>query len=96
MASILFEIRDSVAYITLNRPDKYNAFNREMALLMQAKLDACTAKEVRCVLITGTGKAFCSGQDLEEVVDPNGPRIEAIVGNTIILSLPVSASWRNR
>lgn len=80
MSSILFDVRDSVATITLNRPDKYNAFNREMALLLQAKLDACTAKEIRCVLITGAGKAFCSGQDLEEVVDPAGPKIEHIVG----------------
>lgn len=80
MASILFDVTDSVATITLNRPDKYNAFNREMALLLHAKLDACTAKEIRCVLITGAGKAFCSGQDLEEVVDPAGPKIEHIVG----------------
>ena len=80
MASILFEINDSVAIITLNRPDKYNAFNREMALLLQDKLDECKRKEVRCVYLTGAGKAFCSGQDLEEVVDPAGPKIESIVG----------------
>jgi 2-(1,2-epoxy-1,2-dihydrophenyl)acetyl-CoA isomerase len=80
MSSILFEIRDSVAYITLNRPEKFNAFNREMALLLQESLDACQSKEVRCVYLTGSGKAFSSGQDLEEVVDPNGPRIEHIVG----------------
>ncbi|RYZ18674.1 MAG: 2-(1,2-epoxy-1,2-dihydrophenyl)acetyl-CoA isomerase, partial [Chitinophagaceae bacterium] len=80
MSSILFEIKDAVAFITLNRPDKYNAFNREMALLLQDKLDECKAAEVRCVMITGLGKAFCSGQDLEEVVDPNGPKIDAIVG----------------
>ncbi len=79
MSSILFEIRDAVGYITLNRPDKYNAFNREMALLMQEKLDSCMSKEVRCVYITGTGKAFSSGQDLEEVVDQAGPKIEHIV-----------------
>ncbi|HEY0040081.1 MAG TPA: enoyl-CoA hydratase-related protein [Flavisolibacter sp.] len=80
MSSILFEIKDSVATITFHRPDKYNAFNREMALLMQDKLDECKANAVRCVLITGFGKAFCSGQDLEEVIDPNGPKIDAIVG----------------
>jgi 2-(1,2-epoxy-1,2-dihydrophenyl)acetyl-CoA isomerase len=80
MSSILFEFTGSVAYITLNRPDKYNAFNREMALLMQESLDECKSKAVRCVYITGAGKAFCSGQDLEEVVDPAGPKIESIVG----------------
>ncbi|NTS40615.1 enoyl-CoA hydratase/isomerase family protein [Flavisolibacter sp. BT320] len=80
MSSVLFEINDSVAFITLNRPEKYNAFNREMALLLQEKLDACKSSDVRCVFITGSGKAFCSGQDLEEVVDPNGPKIETIVG----------------
>jgi 2-(1,2-epoxy-1,2-dihydrophenyl)acetyl-CoA isomerase len=80
MSSILFEIKDSIGRITLNRPDKYNAFNRGMALEMQEALDKCKNAEVRCVLITGNGKAFSSGQDLEEVVDPNGPDI------TIILS----------
>lgn len=80
MSSILFEINDSVAYITFNRPDKYNAVNREMALLLQEKLDACKSGDVRCVYITGSGKAFCAGQDLEEVVDLKGPKIEHIVG----------------
>ncbi|HEV7330336.1 MAG TPA: enoyl-CoA hydratase-related protein [Flavisolibacter sp.] len=80
MSSILFEIKDSVATIIFNRPDKYNAFNREMALRLQDNLDECKSKEVRSVYITGAGKAFCSGQDLEEVVDPAGPKIESIVG----------------
>lgn len=80
MPSILFEIKDSIAFITLNRPEKYNAFNREMALLFHEKLDECTSKEVRCVLIAGAGKAFCAGQDLEEVSQQNGPKIEHIVG----------------
>ncbi|MDQ3682966.1 MAG: enoyl-CoA hydratase-related protein [Bacteroidota bacterium] len=79
MSSILFEIKDSIAFITLNRPDKYNAFNREMALLFQDKLDECKASGIRCVYITGAGKAFSSGQDLDEVVDPNGPKIESIL-----------------
>lgn len=90
MSSILFEIKDAVAYISFNRPEKYNAFNREMALLFQQKLDECKSKEVRCVYITGCGKAFCAGQDLEEVVDPAGPKIEHIVGehyNPIIYRL---------
>ena len=44
MSSILFEIKDSIGLITLNRPDKFNSFNREMALLLQEKLD--NAKEM--------------------------------------------------
>ena len=72
MSSILFEITDSVAYITLNRPDKFNSFNREMALLLQNKLDECASlDEVRCVYITGAGKAFCAGQDIGELVGEN-------------------------
>ncbi len=80
MNPVLFEIKDGIGFITLNRPDKYNAFNRAMALQMQEHLQACAGKEVRCVYITGAGKAFSSGQDLEEVVDPNGPKIETILG----------------
>jgi 2-(1,2-epoxy-1,2-dihydrophenyl)acetyl-CoA isomerase len=80
MSSVWFEIKDNIGFITLNRPDKYNAFNREMALLMQEKLDECKSPDVRCVFISGAGKAFSSGQDLEEVVDPNGPAVTMILG----------------
>ena len=80
MSSILFDVQNNIARITLNRPDKYNAFNREMALLFQEKLDECQAsKTIRCVYITGAGKAFSSGQDLAEVADPNGPKITNIL-----------------
>lgn len=79
MSSILFEIKDAVGIITLNRPDKLNSFNREMALLMQEKLDACKAKEVRCVYIIGAGKGFCAGQDLAEVSEPGGPDFNTIL-----------------
>lgn len=82
MSSILFDIKDNVAIITLNRPDKYNAFNREMALGLQEKLDECKAsKNIRAVYITGAGKAFSSGQDLDEVVDPNGPNVTSILSD---------------
>ena len=80
MPSILFEIRDSIAFITLNRPEKFNSFNREMALnLQQRLLEAGADKAVRCVYVTGAGKAFCAGQDLAEVVDPNGPGMDKIL-----------------
>ena len=69
MSSILFQINDAVAYITLNRPDKFNSFNREMALLLQNTLDECATNEnVRAIYLTGAGKAFCAGQDIGELV----------------------------
>lgn len=79
MLSILFEIKNNVAVITLNRPDKLNSFNREMALLLQQHLDDCKDDAIRCVYITGAGKAFSAGQDLSEVVDPNGPGMSKIL-----------------
>ncbi len=79
MSSIRFEVKDAIGFITLNRPDKLNSFNREMALLMQEKLDECKNKEVRCVYITGAGKGFCAGQDLSEVSEPGGPGFNVIL-----------------
>lgn len=79
MSSILFEIKDTIAFITLNRPDKFNSFNREMALLMQEVLDKCKDKSVRCVYISGTGKAFSAGQDIGELVGENALEIKQIL-----------------
>ena len=101
MSSILFEIKNSIAFITLNRPEKYNAFNREMALAFQERLDECEKNiSVRCVYITGAGKAFSAGQDLAEVADPDGPGMQKILSehyNPIVtrirkLSKPVIAA----
>lgn len=80
MSSVLFEIKNSIGYLTLNRPDTYNAFNKEMALELQDKLDECKSPQVRCVLLTGTGNAFSSGQDLDEIVKPGGPSVAVILG----------------
>ena len=77
---ILFEKIDAVGKITLNRPVKYNSIVREMALSLQKALINCESDDsIRCILITGTGKAFCAGQDLKEAIDPQGPEIEQIV-----------------
>lgn len=81
MSSIQYELKDAIAYITLNRPEKFNSFNREMALILQEKLDECEKNmSIRCVVITGNGKAFSAGQDLAEVVDPEGPGMVKILG----------------
>jgi 2-(1,2-epoxy-1,2-dihydrophenyl)acetyl-CoA isomerase len=79
VSSVLFEVKDAIGLITLNRPDKLNSFNREMSLLLQQKLDECKSNEVRCVYITGAGKGFSAGQDLAEVADPNGPGLNVIL-----------------
>ena len=69
--SIELKIENNIAWLTLNRPDVFNSFNREMALRLQNQLDACQADAgVRAIVITGNGKAFCAGQDLKEVTTP--------------------------
>lgn len=71
MSSILKTIDKNIATLTLNRPEVFNSFNREMALLLQNELDQCEKNpEVRAIVITGNGKAFCAGQDLKEVTTP--------------------------
>lgn len=65
MSVLLYEIRDRVATITLNRPERRNAFNREMVDLWLAALqDAQVNDEVQVVVLTGAGQAFCSGGDV--------------------------------
>ncbi|MBT6808815.1 MAG: 2-(1,2-epoxy-1,2-dihydrophenyl)acetyl-CoA isomerase [Flavobacteriales bacterium] len=77
---IKYEITNGVAKITLNRPEKFHSFVREMALQLQEKLDDCNVnKDVRAILITAEGKAFCAGQDLSEATDPNGPELTRII-----------------
>ena len=77
---IKYEVIDQVAKITLNRPDKYHSFIREMALDLQEKLDICNEdNNVRAIIITAEGKAFCAGQDLSEATDPNGPNLSKII-----------------
>lgn len=66
---LLFEKKDNVGWLTLNRPEVYNAFNREMALALQDALRDCEAdSNIRAIYLTGAGKAFCSGQDLQEAI----------------------------
>lgn len=61
-----YEVAEGVATITLNRPDVYNALNDEITYELQDALKAVAKDElVRVVVLTGEGKAFCSGQDLK-------------------------------
>jgi len=80
MSLILNEVVNGVAYVTLNNPDKLNSFNKAMASELQDVLDANSDDEnVRCIVLTGAGRAFCAGQDLEEAIADNAPSIGEIV-----------------
>jgi 2-(1,2-epoxy-1,2-dihydrophenyl)acetyl-CoA isomerase len=71
MNHILYEKVNGVGKITLNRPKAFNSFNREMAFEVQNALDDCEKDNtIRAIYLTGSGKAFCAGQDLKEVTDP--------------------------
>ncbi|HIF10356.1 MAG TPA: 2-(1,2-epoxy-1,2-dihydrophenyl)acetyl-CoA isomerase [Sneathiellales bacterium] len=68
--TILLDVADGVAALTLNRPETLNALNRQLIEDMTAALDKIEADEdIRCLLITGAGRGFCSGADL---ADPSG------------------------
>lgn len=67
---ITTELKGNIFTITLNRPDRLNSFTEPMAKqLQEAFKEAADNEAIRCVLLTGNGKAFCAGQDLPEVVD---------------------------
>lgn len=75
--TILYEVNRGVGQITLNRPDKLNAFNAQMHKeLIAALRQAARDPEVRCLVITGAGRGFCAGQDLADV---NGQPIGDLV-----------------
>src|SRR6476661_4403804 len=65
---ILFEVDQGVARITLNRPDVLNSIHTAMAgEIQEALAHAAREPEIRAVLLTGKGRGFCAGQDLDEV-----------------------------
>ena len=67
---ILYEKNGSIANISLNRPDVFNAFNDEQSYELQDALkQASRDAEVRVIVLTGAGKAFCSGQDLKAIAE---------------------------
>ena len=78
--TLIQEFKNGVCTLTLNRPQVFNSFNKEMAMALQKALDDCEKDEsVRAIVIKGEGKAFCAGQDLAEATDPNGPEMQSIV-----------------
>jgi len=72
--NILFEIRSAVAILTLNRPHSLNSFTTDMHAEMQHAMQRVASdKAIRCLLLTGAGRGFCAGQDLNDrAVAPDG------------------------
>ncbi len=66
MSSIIKEANGSVLNITLNRPESLNALTGEMLMELQRAFKDAEGNEIRCVVLTGAGKGFCSGQDLKD------------------------------
>ena len=68
MTTLLFQIENGVATLTLNRPDRLNSFNTEMHAQLKDALKQVQdpTNKVRCLLITGAGRGFCAGQDLSD------------------------------
>jgi enoyl-CoA hydratase/carnithine racemase len=74
LRNLIYEVRDEIGYLTLNRPDKLNALSRElMAELCQVLERVEKEPNVRVVILSGAGKAFSSGFDLE--LRPDEPEI---------------------
>jgi 2-(1,2-epoxy-1,2-dihydrophenyl)acetyl-CoA isomerase len=91
MHHILFSVENAVAKITFNRPQVFNSMHHDMRMEILEALDTCENNtEIRAVYITGAGKAFCAGEDLQEVTDPNGPSLAEIIStgyNPIVLKI---------
>ena len=77
--TILIDQADNIARITLNRPDRLNSFTRAMHAELQAALDE--AKEARVIIITGAGRGFCAGQDLNDRAVAPGEAVD--LGETV-------------
>jgi 2-(1,2-epoxy-1,2-dihydrophenyl)acetyl-CoA isomerase len=75
---ILSARRGAVLTITLNRPEVYNAFNRELQLALRAALESAADDAVRAVVVTGAGRGFCAGQDLREFAELSGSIADAL------------------
>ena len=76
--TLLYEVSEHVATITFNRPEKMNTWNKQVASeLSEAMLKANTDDEVRAIVLTGAGRAFCAGADLEKGGDTFANRDES-------------------
>ena len=94
---MISSFQNGVLTITLNRPDVFNSFDQDMGNSFQSVLDeAAGDPSVRCVVITGEGRAFCAGQDLKE-----GSPLRILLASKSLLKKPTTeafdayATWKS-
>ncbi|MBX2836918.1 MAG: 2-(1,2-epoxy-1,2-dihydrophenyl)acetyl-CoA isomerase PaaG [Gammaproteobacteria bacterium] len=98
LSTIEFTTDSGVATITLNRPDKLNSFTSQMHTELRQVIALINSdKSIRCLVITGTGRGFCAGQDLADLdmnalADTVGEEYNPLVRNLTALPIPVIAS----
>src|SRR5258708_27388417 len=99
LKNLLFEVREHVAYITLNRPEVSNAMNLEMSReFYEAAFECEQSSDLRAVQITGAGRAFCSGGDVKAFagqepgrLPPHHPRLTLFLHPAIHRLAPMRA-----
>jgi 2-(1,2-epoxy-1,2-dihydrophenyl)acetyl-CoA isomerase len=90
---VLYEVKDSVCTITLNRPEVFNAINDKLSYELQDAFNqASTDEHIRVVVLTGAGKGFCSGQDLKAIA---GVKIDSLADTVRARYNPIITTMRN-
>ncbi len=98
--AVLYEVKERIATVTLNRPDRLNAFNTEMGTgLRQAMENAARDEAVRVIILTGAGRGFCAGADMERLsgaAGEGGVGIPREAPAPLDLGGPVRADFQHR
>lgn len=81
MKNIITELNNSIFKITLNRPDSLNALTSDMLHELQDAFKIAQDDSIRCIVLTGAGKGFCSGQDLKDFQQKNKSFKDALLTN---------------
>ncbi len=98
--AVLYDVKERIATVTLNRPDRLNAFNAEMGTgLRQAMENAARDDAVRVIILTGAGRGFCAGADMERLsgaAGEGGASISREAPVPLDLGGPVRADFQHR
>ena len=82
---ILTEVRDSIYIVTLNQPDKANSLSQGMIAELSQAMEEIASSEARVVILTGAGKHFCAGHQMDEMVDRDPATYREIFANCTLM-----------